>query len=190
MPQADCEFHKLSMESEIHPTAKIGKNCAIRSGAIIYHNVVLGDNVRTGHRVLIRENTKVGNNTLIGTNVVIEGDCVIGNNVSLQSNVYIPKNCLIEDFAFLGPNVVITNDKYPIREKLSHSQLKGAIIRKGASIGANSTILPGVEIGQGAMIGAGSVVTRDVSPWIIVAGNPAKKIKKVPKKLRVLNKIL
>lgn len=175
---------------QISPNAKIGKNCAIRSGAIIYDNVVIGDNLKTGHNVLIRENTTIGNNTLVGTNVVIEGDCKIGNNVSIQSNVYIPKNCLIEDFVFLGPCIVITNDKYPIREELSHSDLRGAIIRRGASVGANTTILPGVEIGEGAIIGAGSVVTKNVGAWEIVAGNPAKKIKEVPKNLRVLNKIL
>lgn len=175
--------------SEISPNAKIGKNCTIRSGAIIYHNVSIGDNARTGHNILIRENTAIGNNSLIGTNVVIEGDCKIGNNVSLQSNVYIPKNCTIGDFAFLGPCVAITNDKYPIREKHSHSELQGAVIRKGASIGANATILPGIEIGEGAIIGAGSVVTKNVPAWTIVAGNPAKKIKAVAKKHRVLNKI-
>ena len=151
----------------ISEKAKIGKNCTIRSGAIIYADVVIGENVKTGHNILVRENTTIGNNTLIGTNVVIEGDCKIGNNVSLQSNVYIPKNCVIEDFAFLGPCVVITNDKYPIREKLNHSDLKGAIIRKGASVGANTTILPGIEIGEGAMIGAGSVVTKNVKAWEI-----------------------
>ncbi len=174
---------------EISPSAKLGKNCTIRSGSIIYDNVIIGDNLKTGHNVLIRENTKIGNNSLIGTNTIIEGDCRIGNNVSIQSNAYIPKNCTIEDFVFLGPCVVITNDKYPIREKLSHSDLHGAIIRKGASIGANSTVLPGIEIGEGAMVGAGSVVTKNVKAWEIVAGNPARKIKKVPKKFRVLNNI-
>ena len=166
----------------ISEKAKIGKNCTIRSGAIIYADVSLGDNVKTGHNILVRENTAIGNNTLIGTNVVIEGDCKIGNNVSLQSNVYIPKNCVIEDFAFLGPCVVITNDKYPIREKLNHSDLKGAIIRKGASIGANATILCGITIGKFAIVGAGSVVTKDVPDFALVIGNPAKVIGKVNKK--------
>ena len=173
----------------INPNAKIGKNCTIRSGVIIYDNVTLGNNVKTGHNVLIREKTTVGNNTLIGTNAVVEENCKIGYNVSIQSDVYIPANCTIEDYVFLGPCVVITNDKYPIREELPHSDLKGALIRKGASIGANTTILPGIEIGEGAIVGAGSVVTKNVKAWEIVAGNPAKKIKKVPKNLRVLNKI-
>lgn len=176
------------MKPEIDPNAKLGKNCTIRSGAIIYQNVSIGDNVKTGHNVLIRENTEIGNNTLIGTNTVIEGNCKIGNNVSLQSNVYIPANCIIEDFVFLGPCCVLTNDKYPIRHE-PRTELQGVHIKKGASLGANSTIMPGLVIGEGSIIGAGSVVTKNVPDWTIVAGNPAKIIKKVPEDRKILNKI-
>lgn len=165
---------------------KIGKNCVIRSNSTIYSNVEIGDNLRTGHNVLIRERTKIGDNVLIGTNVVIEGDVVIGNNVNIQSNAYIPINTIIEDYVFLGPSVILTNDKYPIREK---RKLVGPRIRRGASIGAGAVILPGIEIGEGALIGGGSVVTENIPAWKIALGVPAKVTGDVPKNMQVLNKI-
>ena len=96
----------------------IGKNHTIRSNSIIYNDVVIGDNFRTGHNVVIRENTNIGDDVLIGTNTVIEGDVIIGNDVSIQSNVYIPTNSVIEDNVFIGPCACFTNDKYPVMLKL------------------------------------------------------------------------
>lgn len=189
-PQGDIlqEIFKQGVEIKnyIFLGAKIGKNAVIRSNSIIYSNVKIGNNLRTGHNVLIREKTTIGDDVLIGTNVVIEGDTEIGNNVSIQSNAYIPTNTIIEDHVFLGPSVVLTNDKYPIRD---NSKLVGPRIRRGASIGANATILPGIDIGEGAIIGSGSVVTKNVPPWKLAIGVPAKIISDVPEKIRVLNKI-
>lgn len=163
----------------------IGKNAFIRSNTIIYNDVVIGDDFKTGHNVTIREKTKIGNNVLVGTSSVVEGNCIIGNNVSIQSIVYIPKNTIIDDHVFIGPCACFTNDKYPIRVDY---ELKGPVIRKGASIGANSTFLSNVEVGEGAMIAAGAIVTRDVPPFYLAIGAPAK-IKPLPQHLRVLNKI-
>ncbi|MCG7848932.1 MAG: acetyltransferase [ANME-2 cluster archaeon] len=165
--------------------ATIGINAVIRTGSIIYSDVVIGDNFQTGHNVLIRENTTIGNNVLVGTNVVIDGNTKIGNNVSIQSNVYIPTNTIIEDNVFIGPCAVLTNDKYPIRKKYD---LKGPIIRNGASIGANTTILPGIELGEGAMVAAGAIVTKDVPPWKLALGVPAK-ILPLPAELNTSNMI-
>jgi acetyltransferase-like isoleucine patch superfamily enzyme len=164
----------------------IGKGALIRSGAIIYCNVRIGDNFRTGHNVLIRENTSIGDNVLVGTSVIIEGNTTIGSSVSIQSNVYIPTNSVIEDSVFIGPSAVLTNDKYPLRKE--ESELKGAILRKGASIGANSTILPGIEIGEGALVAAGAIVTRHVAPWTLAIGSPARMME-LPKELKRLNRI-
>ena len=175
----------FEIEEHFFNGAQIGDNAIIRPASIIYCDVIIGDNLRTGHNVMVRENSKIGNNVLIGTNVVIDGYTIIGNNVSIQSNVYIPTNTVIEDNVFLGPCSVLTNDKYPIRLKFG---LKGPILRKGASIGANSTILPGVEIGEGAMVAAGAVVTKDVPPWKLAIGCPAK-IVDLPDDLKTLNKI-
>ena len=163
----------------------IGKNAHIRSNTVIYDDVIIGDDFKTGHGVLVREKTNIGDNVLIGTNSVIEGYCTIGNNVKVQSNVYIPMKTSIEEHVFIGPCVCFTNDKYPIRIDYD---LKGPIIRKGASIGANSTFLSGVEIGEGAMIAAGAIVTHDVPPFYLAIGSPAR-IKPLPRNLRKLNKI-
>lgn len=163
----------------------IGNNAVIRSGSIFYNDVNIGHDLITGHNILIRENTIIGNHVLIGTNVVIEGNTTIGNHVSIQSNVYIPTNTIIEDKVFIGPGAVFTNDKYPIRK---YFELTGPILRKGASIGANSTILPGIEVGEGAMVAAGAVVTKDVSPWKLAVGSPAK-IMEMPDDLMNLNSV-
>ena len=90
----------------------IGKNSIIRSGTVIYSDVRIGDNFRSGHNVLIRENTEIGDNVLVGTNSVLDGDCQIGNNVAIQTGAYVTRYTVIEDGVFLGPHCVTTNDKY------------------------------------------------------------------------------
>ena len=151
-------------------TVKIDENAMIRRGTVIYSGVKIGKNLRTGHNVLIRENTEIGNDVLVGTNTVIDGNCKIGSRVSVQTNVYITAYTVIEDDVFMGPCAVTTNDKYMVYG----AELKGPIIKRGAKIGANSTILPGIVIGEDAIVGAGSVVTKDVKSKEIVAGVPIK----------------
>ncbi|MBP2134350.1 acetyltransferase-like isoleucine patch superfamily enzyme [Methanomicrobium sp. W14] len=153
----------------------IGKNAILRSGSIFYCDVEIGDNFSSGHNILIREHTKIGNQVSIGTQTIIEGHTTIGNNTNIQSMVFIPTNTKIGNHVFIGPNVVITNDKYPPGDK---KNLIGAIISDYAAIGANSTILPGIKIGKNTLIGAGSVVTKDVPDGMLAVGNPAKIIKK------------
>ena len=142
----------------------IGRNHTIRSNSIIYNDVVIGDNFRTGHNVVIRENTNIGDDVLIGTNTVIEGDVIIGNDVSIQSNVYIPTNSVIEDNVFIGPCACFTNDKYPVR---INYELQGPKIRRGASIGGNTTFLSNVEIGEGSIVAAGAIVIHSVPPFYL-----------------------
>ena len=151
----------------------IGKDSIIRSGAIIYSGVNIGDNFRSGHNIVIRENTGIGDNVLVGTNSVIEGDCKIGNNVSIQTGVYVTRYTIIEASVFLGPLCVTTNDKY----MEYGAELRGPTIKEGARIGANSTILPGLIIGRNAVVGSGAVVLWDIKDSDVVAGNPAKSIK-------------
>ena len=150
----------------------IGANSLIRSGTVIYSNVKTGKNFRTGHNVLIRESTEIGDDVLIGTNSVVDGNCTIGNNVSVQTNGYVTAYTIIEDDVFLGPCAVTTNDKYM---KVG-AELKGPIIKKGAKIGANSTLLPGITIGERAVVGAGAVVTKDVGSEEVVIGIQATRM--------------
>jgi acetyltransferase-like isoleucine patch superfamily enzyme len=172
----DCEFIG----------AAIQENALIRSNTIIYCKVSIGRNFRSGHRVLIRENTVIGENVMVGSNVIIEGHVIIGNNVSIQSNVYIPTNSIIDDFVFIGPSAVLSNDKYPPMRIIT--EMKGPILRRGVSVGANATILPGVEIGEGSMVAAGAVVVKNVPPWTLAIGIPAR-FADLPVELRVINKL-
>jgi acetyltransferase-like isoleucine patch superfamily enzyme len=164
----------------------IGKKANLRSNTVIYNDVEIGDYFKTGHGVLIREKTKIGDNVLIGTNTVVEGHCDIGSNISIQSNVYIPQNSSIEDYVFIGPCACFTNDRYPLRNDYP---LKGPVIKKGASVGANSTFLSGIEVGERAMVAAGAIVTRDVPPDYLAIGAPAR-IKPLPQHFKTLNKLL
>lgn len=182
---SDARSSDLTLERYPFVGASIGDNAVIRSNSTFYCDVAIGNGLRTGHNVMVRENTRVGNNVLIGTNTVIDGQTSIGNDVSIQSNVYIPTNTTVEDQVFLGPCSVLANDKYPVRADYA---LKGPRLRKGASIGANATILPDVEIGEGALVAAGALVTKDVPAWKLAIGSPAK-IVELPEKLRTMNRI-
>lgn len=156
----------------------IGENCTLRDFGVIYSKTSLGNQVQTGHNYMIREDTVIGNGTLIGSNVIIENKCKIGNNVSIQSGVYIPTFCEIGDNVFLGPNAVLTNDKYIGFQDPRKRGLEGVIIEEKASIGANSTILPGLKVGHNAVVGSGTVVTHDVPAGAIVVGVPARVLEK------------
>lgn len=161
---------------------KIGRKVVVRDNCILYSGVVIGEITRFGHNVLVREGVTIGKNSLIGTNVVIDGQCRIGRNVSIQTGAYISAYSIIEDFTFLAPNCCLLNDKYLSRKKF---KLVGPTIKKGASIGGNAIIFPGVIIGEGAVVGAGAVVTKSVPPKTIVVGIPAKVLKPVPQNWKI-----
>ena len=137
----------------------------------------IGKNSKIWQFCVIFSGAKIGMNTNICANVLIESDVVIGNNVTIKSGVQLWDGLRIEDNVFIGPNATFTNDLFP-RSKTYYQKLN-TIIKQGASIGANATILPGIVIGEGAMVGAGSVVLEDVPDSSIVAGNPARIVKKL-----------
>lgn len=157
-------------------TTVIGDNAVIRSHTVIYAGNCIGDNFQTGNKANIRELNTIGNNVSIGTLSVVEHHVKIGDNARIHSQVFVPEYSVLEDDCWLGPNVVVTNAKYPKSPDVK-SQLKGAVIEKNAKIGANSTLLPGVRIGANSLVGAGSVVTNDVEKNSIVAGSPAEFIR-------------
>ncbi|MGQ9639616.1 MAG: DapH/DapD/GlmU-related protein [Candidatus Bathyarchaeia archaeon] len=156
----------------------IGKRCIVRSGSVIYTDFVSGDDVEMGHDVLLREGVSVGDGSMIGSKVVIDGETIVGRGVSIQTGAYICRASKIEDFVFIGPNCVFTNDKYAMQKEV---KLKGPTIKMGASIGANSTLMPGIVVGEGSIIGAQAIVTRDVPPGTVYVGVPARRLRRVPK---------
>ena len=162
----------------------IGKDAVLRSGTILYCEVVTGDRFQTGHNVMIREKTRIGNHVSIGTGAIIEGNTRIGDDVSLQSMVYIPTNTTIGDRVFIGPNAVLTNDRYP---PSGIGGLAGPVVECDAAIGANATLLPSVHIGEGALVAAAAVVTRDVPAHMLAVGAPAK-IRDLPGALATLQR--
>ncbi|KFC23526.1 acyltransferase [Epilithonimonas lactis] len=125
---------------------------------------------------VILKNAKIGKNCNINCQVFIENDVLIGDNVTIKPGVQVWDGITLEDSVFIGPNVTFTNDLFP-RSKNTGYEMKKTLVQKGASIGANATILGGVTIGQNALIGAGSVVTKDVPANEIWVGNPAKFLK-------------
>lgn len=145
------------------------------------HALVESDNIGKDTRVWafthILPGAIIGSDCNICDHVFVENDVVIGDRVTIKCGVQIWDGLRIEDDVFIGPNATFTNDLYP-RSKQEFSLLQ-TIVKKGATVGANATILAGITIGQNAMVGAGAVVTRDVPPNVLVVGNPARIIKKL-----------
>ena len=156
----------------------IGAQAVIRSHTVIYAGNAIGAHFQTGHGVMVRESNAIGDDVSIGTGSVVEHHVRIGDGVRLHTRVFVPEYSVLEDGCWLGPNVVLTNAKYPLSPGVKES-LAGPTVRRGAKIGANSTLLPGVEIGANALVGAGSVVTRSVPAGAVVVGNPARIINQI-----------
>jgi len=154
---------------EMSAGAKIGPHCIIRSHSIIYEEVEIEGGVETGHGVMIREYSRIGANSRIGSYSQLDGRVEIGSNVNIQSRVYLPHLTVVEDDVFIGPNVVVTNDLYPVSRKLV-----GVKIRRGAVIGAGAILMAGIEVGENSVVAAGAVVTRDVPADSVVVGIPAR----------------
>jgi UDP-2-acetamido-3-amino-2,3-dideoxy-glucuronate N-acetyltransferase len=145
-----------------HPTAIIDEGCSIGKGTKIWH---------FSH---IMNNCTIGQSCNLGQNVVISPDVILGNNVKVQNNVSIYTGVICEDDVFLGPSMVFTNIINPRSAIIRKDQYATTIVKKGASIGANATIVCGNNIGEYAFIGAGAVVTKEVPAYALVIGNPAR----------------
>ena len=146
----------------------------IHSTSIIDNNVQIGEGTKIWHFSHIMCNSIIGNNCSFGQNCVIGPNVRIGNGVKVQNNISIYDGVEIEDDVFLGPSVVFTNVVNPRSFIVRKKEFKKTILKKGCSIGANATIVCGISIGKYAMIGAGSVITKNVKPFEIVYGVPAK----------------
>ncbi|MFL0194613.1 DapH/DapD/GlmU-related protein [Clostridium sp. WILCCON 0269] len=166
-------------EKESYP-ALISDDCLIGAGVIIYCGCNIGQHTLIADLATVRENVVVGNKTIIGRGAAVENFCRIGSNCKIETNVYITAYSEIEDNVFIAPGVVTSNDNFAARSKERYKHFKGVTVRKGGRIGAQATILPGKIIEEDGFVAAGSVVTKNVESQNIVAGNPARKLKKVP----------
>lgn len=157
---------------------RIGSQAIVRPFTTIYAGSVIGDRLQTGQGASIREDNVLGDDVSVGTNAVLEFGNRIGHRVRIHSGCFL-EMVTIEDDVFIGPNVVFTDDPHPMNCPRYKECKGGPIVRRLARVGANSTILPGVEIGENALVGAGSVVVNDVPAGTVVAGCPARFIKQV-----------
>ncbi len=148
----------------VHPSSFVDEPCEIEEGVKIWH---------FSH---IMANCKIGKGSNIGQNVVVSPGVVLGKNVKVQNNVSIYEGVICEDDVFLGPSMVFTNVINPRSAVTRKHEYKKTIVKKGASIGANATIVCGYDIGEYAFIGAGAVVTKTVPAYALVVGNPARQI--------------
>jgi UDP-2-acetamido-3-amino-2,3-dideoxy-glucuronate N-acetyltransferase len=152
----------LERTYSLHESSYVDEPCEIGAGTRIWH---------FSH---IMRNCKIGEGCNIGQNVVISPDVKIGRNVKIQNNVSVYTGCILEDDVFCGPSMVFTNVINPRSHVIRRDEYKRTLVRRGASLGANSTIVCGIAIGRYAFVGAGSVVTRDVPDYALIYGNPAK----------------
>lgn len=151
------------MAGFIHPTVEISENASV------------GENTKIWQHCIIQDAT-IGRDCLIGANVFIENGVEIGNHVKIKNNISIYSGVKCEDDVFLGPNCVFTNVLNPRSFVERKNEFRETIVKKGSTIGANATVVCGHTIGEYSMVGAGSVVTKDVEPYALVVGNPAREI--------------
>jgi UDP-2-acetamido-3-amino-2,3-dideoxy-glucuronate N-acetyltransferase len=146
----------------VHESSYVDEPCSIGQGTRIWH---------FSH---VMKNSRIGDGCNIGQNVVIAPEVVIGNNVKIQNNVSVYTGCILEDDVFCGPSMVFTNVVNPRSHVSRKDEYKTTLVRRGASLGANCTVVCGTTIGCYAFVGAGSVVTRDIPDYALVYGNPAR----------------
>lgn len=144
------------------------------SSAIVDEGALIGAETKIWHFCHIMPGARVGRRCNLGQNVYVDNNVVIGDGVKIQNNVSVYNGVVIEDDVFLGPSMVFTNVLNPRSFIERKTEFRTTVVRKGATIGANATVVCGIEIGQYALIGAGSVITKDVKPFSLVYGNPAK----------------
>jgi UDP-2-acetamido-3-amino-2,3-dideoxy-glucuronate N-acetyltransferase len=163
---------------------ELGEGSIVGANAVLYTDTRFGRNVLIGDLTSVREGCDVGEGAILGRGVMALYDCVIGAFTRVQDQVHLVGNMVVEEHVFIGMGTVTTNDNDVYLARFGHrgtdAPQRGPTIRRLAMIGAGSTILPNLEIGEGAFVAAGAVVTKDVPPWTVYAGVPAREVRAVP----------
>ncbi|MEI6747781.1 MAG: acyltransferase [Bacteroidales bacterium] len=154
----------------------MNKDYIVHETAVIDEGCIIGKGTRIWHFSHIMAGCRIGENCNLGQNVVVSPDVVLGNNVKVQNNVSIYTGVICEDDVFLGPSMVFTNVTNPRSAVNRRGQYAVTLVKKGATIGANATVVCGHNIGEYALVGAGAVITKDIAPYALVVGNPSKQI--------------
>tara|TARA_Y100000748_G_scaffold304192_1_gene312517 strand:- start:4820 stop:5329 length:510 start_codon:yes stop_codon:yes gene_type:complete len=163
---------------------KTKKKYFVHESSYVDENVEIGKETKIWHFSHIQTGSTIGKNCSIGQNVNIGNNVFIGNHVKIQNNVSVYEGVELQDYVFCGPSIVFTNIKVPRSEfpQKGKEYYEKTLVKKSASIGANATIVCGVTIGEYSLIGSGAVVTKDIPPYSLVVGNPARVVGKVDKK--------
>jgi len=151
-------------------------DCFVHESAYVDRPCEIGRGTRIWHFSHIMKGARIGENCVLGQNTSVAGNAVIGSNVKIQNNVSIYSGAIIEDDVFLGPSCVLTNVTNPRSQVVRHSLYEKTIIRRGATVGANATIVCGIELGRYSFVAAGAVVTKDVPAYALVRGVPARQV--------------
>jgi acetyltransferase-like isoleucine patch superfamily enzyme len=162
------------------PPLVIGEETSIGVSAVVYSGSAIGRQCLIGDLAFVREQVTIGDRVIVGAHVTVENAVSIGQGVKIQTGAYITAWTTIEDNCFIAPCVVTTNDNYMGRTERRFAERGGAVIRRGARVGANVTLLPNAEVGAEAFVAAGSVVTKAVPPATLVMGSPARARRAVP----------
>jgi acetyltransferase-like isoleucine patch superfamily enzyme len=168
-----------TVKAEPLPALRVGAGATIGTGTVIYAGTSIGDEALIADQAFVRERCTIGRNVIVGRGVAVENGTSIGDYTKIQTDAYITAYVTIEDHCFIAPRVVTTNDNFMGRTQERFKYIRGATIRRGARVGANSTLLPGIEVGAEAFVAAGSIVTRDVPAGMLVRGVPARVIRPV-----------
>ena len=148
----------------------------VHETAFVEEGAVIGAGTKVWHNAQVRKNARIGKNCVIGKNAFVDEGVTVGDGCKIQNNVNIYNGVTVEDNVFLGPNSTTTNDLHPRAGREGGFKFTPTLIKKGASVGAGAIIVCGVTLGEYCMVGAGAIVIKDVEPFALVVGNPARKI--------------
>jgi acetyltransferase-like isoleucine patch superfamily enzyme len=178
-PPKPAKTSTLKADADL-PPLEVGPGTTIGSGVVLYAGTLIGCDCLIADQSFIREKCVIGDAVIVGRGVTVENETTIGSHVKIQSQSYITAWMTIEDHVFIAPCVVTTNDNFMGRTEERFKFRKGPTIKRGARVGANTTLLPGVTIGREAFVAAASTVTRDVPDGTLVMGSPARPVRSVP----------